>query len=65
MDEWEGDYNQYATEGEDDEIIYDTEAEKNAWIYGVPGEEGYVEREAIDGEDILILEEMWHLDHDV
>ena len=63
MDEWEGEYNQYAEEGEDEEIIYDTEAEKAAWIYGVPGEEGYKEPDSMSEEEYNMLDGMWEIDH--
>jgi hypothetical protein len=33
--------------------VYDTEAEKEAWIYGLPGDTDFKEREAITGEDIM------------
>ena len=38
IDEWNDEYEDYTDENGEEEIVYDTEAEKAAWIYGLPGD---------------------------
>ena len=63
QDEWDQEYDNYAgNENEDIWAGYDTEAERNAWFYGNPGDPNYVDPTSISEEDLKKLEEEWEID---
>jgi hypothetical protein len=39
--------------------------ERNAWFYGTPGDEDYVDPATLSEEDLQILEEEWEIDLEV
>lgn len=64
QEEWDEDFNA-PEDWEQEEVVYDGAEERQAWIYGIPGEDNYREEGSLSGEDVLILEEMWEIDLEV